>query len=217
MKKFKHVIITRFNYPEDYLNFKERMDFFNKFTLPNVSKQTNIDFEWVFFSNKELDIDFKNKSFHTLSSYKEYKKELEKDYEYIIETRLDNDDVISPDVINFIQEAFESNHEQFEEFVIELKGYRYDLRNDTFYQDKMYNDKFSSPFLSLVSKLGRGKYVFDYVHGQMCREYPTVFSLDRMWVQMIHSSNKLMNQDNERVIASRGIKCKEPEWFSSLK
>lgn len=216
-QKFKHVLITRFNYPEDYAKFDERMNLFKKYTLPNVQNQTNMDFEWIIFSDKELEIDFKNKFFVNLTKYKQYKEELEQEYEYIIETRLDNDDVISLDFINKIQDYFNEFIEYQDNFVIEPRGYRYDARNDTFYEDKFYNPTFSSPFLSLVSKLGSKKYVFDYVHGQMCREYPTYFIKERGWVQIIHSTNKLMNKDTEAIIASRGIKCEEPGWFSNLK
>jgi|GEM_PF-4852046 len=216
-KKFKHLILTRFNYKEDYEYLDERIKLFNKYTLPNVKNQTNQDFEWIFFSDKELDINFENKFFVTLSKYKQYKKELEQEYEYLIETRLDNDDVISLNFVNKIQSYFKEFIDYQDNFVIEPRGYRYDFRNDTFYEDKLYNMSFSSPFLSLVSKLGSDKYVFDFVHGQMCKEYPTYFIQEREWVQMIHSSNKLMNKVSEEVIASRGIKCKEPGWFSKLK
>lgn len=51
----------------------------------------------------------------------------------------------------------------------------------------------------------------------MCREYPTRFINNRLWIQMIHNSNKLMNSDSEKVIASWGNKCDKPAWFKELK
>lgn len=209
MKKFKHVIITRFNYPEDKKDlFDDRMKLFKKYTLPSVKAQTNKDFTWVFFSNKELDIDFSDKKFVTLKSYKEWKKELSKEYEYIIETRLDNDYVISPNFIESIQLSFMKN-----EYVIEFKGYRYDQRINQMYEDTFYNRGKTSPFVSLVSKLADEKYIFDYSHGDICNHFKTLYKEQKMWAQVIHNSNKLMNKDGPEIIAKRGKRCSKPFWF----
>ena len=213
MKKYKHIILTRFNYPDDYVHIENRMDLFNKYTLPSVKAQTNMDFEWVFFSDKELDIDFKNKRFVTLASYREYKEELKNDFDYIIETRLDNDDVIGPDLIKQIHEKVDNMTYEGPK-VIEFGGYRYDARNNAFYVDILYNNKFSSPFISFIYDINTEHYVFDFVHGQMCREFDTVFISPAHWVQIIHNTNKLMNKDSESVIASRGQLCEPPVWWN---
>lgn len=218
MKKFKHVVITRFNYPDDKKDlFNERMKLFNKFTLLNMKNQTCMDFTWVFFSDKDLNIDFDNKKFVNLTSYNKFKKELELEYDYIIETRLDNDDIFSKNMIEVVQDVFKSNIKERDTLLIESKGFRYDMRNDTFYEDIFYSKTRSSPFISLCSKLGSDNYVFDYVHGQMCLMFDTFFIDNKLWVQMIHNSNKLMNKDSELIISNRGIKCEEPNWFTVLR
>lgn len=209
-KKFKHVVITRFNY-DDREARDERMKIFKKHTLPNMQRQSCKDFTWVFFSKEELDIDFENKKFFTLTSYKQWKEELKKEYEYIIETRLDNDDMVSPNYIESIQLNFMEHT-----FVIEFQGYRYDKRNDTFYEDRFYNRNMTSPFLSLVSKLSEDRYVFEYDHNQMGSKFPLKLVFNRMWVQIIHESNKLMNKDSEKIISRRGRKCRPPLWFRYL-
>src|SRR5690606_12351098 len=119
-----------------------------KYTLPSIKNQTCKDFIWAIFSDEELEIDYDNKMFFYRDSYFAWKEKLEEEYEYIIETRLDNDDIIHPGFIKSIQASFLEKT-----FVLDFRGYRYDLRNDSIYEDKLYSSSFTSPFLSLISKL----------------------------------------------------------------
>lgn len=211
MKEFKHVVLTRFNYPEGFELIEERLDLFKKYTLKSMNRQTCKNFTWVFFTENDLDIDFENKVFIKKEDYPLWKKKLSEEYEYIIETRLDNDDIIHPGFIQSIQSNFIDNT-----FVLDFSGYRYDLRDDTIYEDKLYSSSFTSPFLSLISKLKDGLYVFDYNHREMGKNFKTIFKEQRLWIQMIHNSNKLMNKDSTEKIARKGRKCNKPDWLKDL-
>lgn len=215
MNKFKHLIITRFNYPENYPNLKERIDLFNKYTFKGIKDQTNQNFKWIILSNNELNI--KNATCMSLGNLHKYIKKL--DYEYLITTRLDNDDFLLPEYINSIQ-AFIGKRilEENPILLIDTLGYRLDERNNAFYKDKLYSNIFSSPFISLIEKKGHElkSHVYTYEHGGMCRRFPSVIVDKILWLQIIHNTNLAMNKDSNHIIAMRGVECNIPEELKEL-
>lgn len=118
---FKHFIITRFNvniHPEEYelrLNdtwLFERFDFFSRFCLPSIVAQDEQNFEWIILFDEQTPEKFM-KMIRVFEKYKNIKPvycadfstvmprvkhyiaEAAEGYDYILTTRLDNDDALS--------------------------------------------------------------------------------------------------------------------------
>ena len=135
---FQHYIITRFNLRRDDWKMtrnddlvlsdswiEERFELFENFCFPSVKKQTNQNFEWLVFFDintpekylikiKKFNMQFEK--FHPyfidgmdsfLPSINEKVRELDQK-QYIISSRLDNDDSIHKDYIDVVQRRFKS-------------------------------------------------------------------------------------------------------------
>lgn len=107
---------------------------------------------------------------------------------WIIHTRLDNDDLLHPDFVKKVQARFRNMP-----MVIDTKGYRKKEETGEVVKFTFYNNKTTSPFLSLIQRtedLGTGAY--QYKHGEMGHRFPLEVIPEFLWLQRIHSSNKQM-------------------------
>ena len=209
MKKFNHFILTRFNLAirgriglePEWLN--HRFELFERFCYPSVVGQSNQNFKWlVFFDSRTPEV-FKNKvreysqyqNFVPVytDGYKEilslYKKailnHLEDGSEYLITTRLDNDDAIFKDFVKTIQDNF--NEQEFE-FISFSNGY-------VWYNHKIYSYKYlANPFTNLIEKING--LTVNGIKTAQCITHTKLASIAKQlntraaWLQVIHENNQ---------------------------
>lgn len=212
--KFEHIILTRFNLKlecwkkdkkgnsvdtEEWL--KSRFFLFEKYCLPSIKNQTNQNFKWiVVFDHTTPErfrsiIDHYNENYKNFfpiytdhsSHLKEIINEIVSDSEYLISTRIDNDDAFHKNTIKIIQKQFKG---QNFDFVNLLKGYILDTIKNKIYLAK----EDSNPFITLIEK-------------KMGCHFKTVFSVNHKaagrlgkikqvkrgiyWLRTIHDRNLL--------------------------
>lgn len=208
MKKFNHFILTKFNLARkggvalepEWLN--HRFELFEQFCYPSVVGQTNQNFKWlVFFDSKTPEL-FKNK-IREYSQYKNfvpvyaqgfgtisllYKKtileHLEDGAEYLITTRLDNDDAIFKDFVQTIQDNF--NEQEFE-FINFSNGY-------IWYEHKINSYRYlANPFATLIEKIN--DLSVDGIKTAQCVDHSKLASIAKQlntraaWLQVVHQKN----------------------------
>lgn len=235
---FKHFIFTRWNLLDDkttiYNNpaitnpegwMDHRIKLFEKYCLPNVMLQKG-DFIWLlsFAPGTPKWITDKYASFPHIKIIYEYpktwlRKQPLKDGEWIITSRLDNDDTIYPDYIERVQEQF---NEKF--LLVDTDGLQRDLLTDKYYtryikipggEIDLKTARFytverktcNSPFISLIEQVGtdwmsishdpkekrlitdRIKTCYWCSHGKMEWHFPAVKINEVLYVMNIHSKN----------------------------
>jgi hypothetical protein len=187
MSGFQHFIITQFNlrnFPKSSHNdndkwidwTKNRIGIFREFCLPSLINQSVKDFTWLLYFDSETPSDFKpvidelsaipfieicycNGMEDFLKNYMvEVKKRFNSSSEWIITTRIDNDDCLHADAIKTIQNNFIPENK----FLIALSsGYVLNAA------DKTLSHYFypQSPFLTLIERKDENiKGVFEKGH-----------------------------------------------------
>lgn len=224
---YTHYIITRFNYPNDYPYLSERFDIFNKFTKPSLEAQTNKNFIWLIITNPNhisLFSKFNQINVKVIPSIEPYPSwsvvysTINKNplTEYIISTRICNDDAIHKDFVKSIQNEFLLNPTSR---ILDSKGYRYLIDTKILYTQDKYNQNFPTPFCSLVYKnnykLISANYkdqslpslIMEKAHDTLHKFYPvTIFTEQRMWCQTIHGYNKLMKGEGNEIVELSKLK-----------
>ena len=194
---------------EDWLS--QRFNLFNHYCLPSVKNQSNQNFFWSVFFDTETPQIYKeiieqiSESYSVfqpiyINGYPELLDSLknfihhhigEKD-EYIITTRLDNDDLIHKDFIDSIQNLFKP----IDKMVIDLRhGYQICVKGPK-NEIREYDNSFN-PFVSLVESRSYYKTVLSQMHRDWKNANATiVFDKKRLWIELIHQKNKLNEVDN---------------------
>ncbi len=215
----KHFVITRFNLQsadweltrqgEKVLSTKwleERFDLFSNYCLPSVENQSNSNFYWCVFFDRETPVKFRNKidaisermdnfvpffieNLEALNStcIEFIESKIDNATNYIITTRLDNDDIIHKDFIDVIQNHYPLS----ENLVIDLqRGYQINM-------ERGGNEirKIHFPFNQFISFVERRdtqiKTVMNKQHQEWKRHENVFRYVDReLWIELIHSSNK---------------------------
>lgn len=214
---FQHYIITRFNLRKDDWTvtknnetvlseawLKERFELFENFCLSSVKNQTNQNFKWLVFFDINTPDNYKRRVAEIQENYAnfipffidgmnnflpEIKKNIKllDNKEYIISSRLDNDDSLHKDYINVIQSYFNNQ----DHFAIDLvDGYTLQTGEKTRFglKKQLYN-----PFISLIEKKENFKSVwFRNRHGSWKHEKNILrVSNKRLWLCVVHNSNKV--------------------------
>jgi Protein of unknown function (DUF3118). len=118
----EHHIITRFNlrssWAYDEAWFLDRLELFDKYTLPSLRRQTNKNFTWhLLFDQKRtkphlekleaLNHNGIDLRFHLFGEkeepFEELKKQIYSEGEAILTSRVDNDDILHPDYVAVMQ------------------------------------------------------------------------------------------------------------------
>ena len=214
---FQHYILTRFNLraknwtttknnekvlTEEWL--EERFDLFENFCLSSVKNQNNQNFKWLVFFDINTPEVYKRKVEAYQNTYQnfipcfidgmenflpEIKKNIKQmDAEdYIITSRLDNDDCIHEDYIQSVQDQFAK---QEHEAIDIIDGYTLEM-GETNRLGRL--TKLNNPFISLIEKKGDFKTVwFRERHGSWKYEKNmTKIKNNRLWLSIIHSRNKV--------------------------
>jgi len=216
---FQHFLITRFNLRKsDWTTnkknvavlteewHKNRFQLFTDYCFPSVSAQTNKNFEWLVFfdvTTPEIYQDkirilgsqlsnfkpiFADGMEQFLPSLKNYISEF--DTEYIITSGLDNDDCLSKDYIQSVQNRFENQEFMAIDFI---DGYTLQI-SPTYKLGKklhLYN-----PFISLIEKNTNIVTVCNISHRLWKKESRiTHIKNKRVWTSVIHQENKVNEFD----------------------
>ncbi|RCW27029.1 glycosyltransferase [Marinilabilia salmonicolor] len=227
--QFDHFLITRFNVPwvdgkasdEDWLS--QRMEIFIKYCLPSVKSQTSNNFTWLIYLDvftpewalNQLKNNLpKNTLLITVNTFEQMKKQVRSDLtqinhqkaDYIITSRLDNDDAISPQYIELIQQNFKEKHGKFINF---QQGLCYSIEKQIF-SAYTYNN---SPFLSKIERVNKGvSSILAHDHVETLAQ----IQLDgNHWVQIIHGQN-VSNGLRGKIIRAANLK-KQNNWLSQYK
>ncbi|MGJ5642189.1 glycosyltransferase [Formosa sp. S-31] len=212
---FSHFLITRFNLrKEDWKTNKNRVEvltdewhrnrfkLFTNFCVPSVASQTNTNFTWLVFFDKSTTPEFKvliSEIESQLPNFKplfidgmsaflpEIKKQVQNcKSDYIITSRLDNDDCISKHYINSIQAKFK--HQDFMALDY-INGYTMQTSTDMRIGKRLHQ---FNPFLSLIEKNNSPKTIWSMNHADWKREASILQIKDEpMWCSVIHSENKV--------------------------
>ncbi|MEO2064647.1 MAG: glycosyltransferase [Christiangramia sp.] len=189
---------------EDWLN--HRIDLFSSYCLPSVLGQKEKEFKWLIFFERDSPTPVNNliKKLNSypfiepifLSGYEEFQSDLPSivqsrlncDSEYVVTTRLDNDDALHKDFIKYLHDSFELKNNFLIDFpsglFLELEGMI--KLGHTF---SPYNQ-----FISLVESLEDHEIitVFGKEHDKWGEDYEIKsVKLNYAWLQITHSRNKI--------------------------
>ena len=217
---FKHYIFTRWNLldkdttiynnpavkdPEEWT--KHRAKLFKR-TLESVMLQTCTDFTWLLAFAKETPQHITDalKTFPHILIIREYPADWlrriwhTRKGDWLITSRLDNDDVILPEYIETVQSYFDKTFK-----LVDVGGYQYDLATKKHYDPDRAGC--TSPFISLIEQVGtpwqsiskdpkEAKLIEDPVktvyycsHSKMEWHFPSVKDKKRLYKMVIHDKN----------------------------
>lgn len=217
MPDFSHLILTRFNLrtayggsaaPDEHW-LSRRFELFDKVCYPSVRGQSRQNFKWLIFFDAETPDAFKRKiseyatwdrfivcyarSFEDIEITDVVSPHIDAHADYLITTRLDNDDAISVDFIENVQSCF---HGQQGEFVNFCNGYI--LCKDKLYAAKQY----ANPFVSMIESTKSFQTVWCAKHSNLPQKGKVInIETEPTWVQVVHGGN---------VINRRGLCIRVP-------
>jgi len=217
---FKHWIFTRFNKLDNQMSIynnpaisdpdkwmEHRMKLFDEITLMSVMLQTERNFTWLlsFDYRTPGDILKKYASFPEVEIIFDYppdwlrRQNLNKG-DWIITSRLDNDDYISPTFIEKVQAQFDETFK-----LVDTDGRLHDLATGKLYTVERKSN--NSPFISLIEQVGtdwmsiskdskerrlitdRVKTVYWCSHSKMEWHFPSVKINEVLYRTTVHSEN----------------------------
>ncbi len=215
----KHFLVTRFNIRfKDWKTTKNgekvltdewmrhRLRLFENYCLPSVINQSNQNFVWCIFFDKETMVDiedkiqyFKKKCKNIYPIYlndasemvcglvKAIKNNTTKKDKFIITTRLDNDDILHKDFIKTIQNNFTPIHNT----VIDLKaGFQVHIKRNN-PEIREFDSPFNQ-FISVVEDITQIRTVLSKQHLEW-KNSKSIISIEkpRLWIEVVHHKNKL--------------------------
>lgn len=186
---------------------ENRFNLFKNYCLPSVKNQTNQNFVWCIFFDVNTPLIYKKKieiisqeykNLHPIfidgisnlvPSFKDFIIKNSNYDEYIITTRLDNDDLIHKDFIKTIQKLYSP----IAETVIDLQsGYQVTLPiNFKNHQIRSYNHP-SNAFISVIEHIDNFNTIYSKMHYDW-KNSNNIISYDKkkMWIELVHQENKV--------------------------
>lgn len=210
---FQHYLITRFNYgwldnaamsrtgtavnTSQWLD--ERVELFETFCLPSVSRQTCQNFTWVMQFDPQTPVEILDR-YKTRSNVEiiqepiaDYFAGLKLKEPFLLTSRLDNDDALHEGYIEAVQSCFAGETQ-----LLDTRGFQFDRGRHRFHTDG--RRKPNSPFLTLIEKLeGPPKTVHFVDHAKMRRHFPARRLKQRLWCQVVHETNLLNRIRGQRL------------------
>lgn len=207
-----HVILTRFNLPnggresrlrnsENWL--KERFEIFEKYCLPSVTNQSDQNFQWFIYFDKNTPEPYKTKAlnyqtqFNKISIFWETDPPISKIQAQILEkapnqattlvtSRLDNDDMIHTNFLETLKKAVISSEDSKRMEVLNFPN-GYILSGNTLYS----HTDISNAFASLKEPLSTTiRSVWAEQHVALDKLAPIKqLEDDAKWLQIIHGKN----------------------------
>jgi len=183
---------------------EHRFFLFKNFCFPSVKNQSNQNFIWLVYFDietpdkykekiKQFQADYNNFIPKFINGYDEFLESIKKDIysiieneiEYVITTRLDNDDCIHFNFINTVQQTFNKQ----DKCIIDFEdGYILQLSPSILYTKSR---QISNPFISLIEKYEKFETVFSKMHTEWKTNKIISIKNNFLWLQIIHDTNKL--------------------------
>ena len=216
-RKFTHYLITRFNVPVnnwhkdkagkpvlDHLWMENRLNLFAQYCLPTIVQQSERGFQWLIYCDrqthpallkkiKELILLTPQARIIPVTDFEELLTELRgrlsgSETEYVITSRLDNDDGLGPNFISDVQQAFSDQDKLIINFT---KGVLYDHSKKVL--TEIRNSE-RNHYGSLIESAGQKEFVtvMGYPHG-IPPEGSTELNLHNRfsWLKVIHDRNMI--------------------------
>ncbi len=200
---FEHFILTRFDYPADYPHLQQRIELFQRYTLPSIERQSCQNFTWIIRTKSP---EVASLITHLPNAKTQSDFQVRPQSAWVITTRLDNDDAVSPLFIEQIQQRFQER-----ELVIDSKGYRIDHERNSCGKFDYYDKVRCSPFASLIEQSTGIRGIYHVMHGELGKHHDVEIIADHLWAQVIHKTNKLMRWGKQIKGTS------PPAWITQLK
>jgi len=199
---FRHFLLTRFSVAIfgsrfcDRTWLDRRFELFEKYCFPSVQAQSNQSFEWLVFFDSSLPEDLRARvttyaqfpPFRPIyvkgvrrNSLREVMQGLAISSEYIITSRLDNDDALAIGYIEAVQKCFAK---QKFEFINIPNGYIWD-------GSRAYSVRHTSNgFVSLIERTDRCKTALKFDHRKVAK-HGRLLQVENMpgWVLVVHGDN----------------------------
>ncbi len=186
--------------------YEERFRLFETYCFPSVKNQADQDFVWCIYFDTMTTSHYRNKIEQITASYPVIRlffidgiKDLQvafqsyirsaaqHDNQFVITSRLDNDDLLHTDFIKHIKHLFQPIHQT----VIDIRtGYQLCIEKEHA-EIRFLMNRFN-PFVSLIEEVSKAETVLSRMH----REWEAVDNVivvdyKRLWIELIHQSNKL--------------------------
>jgi hypothetical protein len=169
--------------------------------LNSLEIQTCLNFKFLIFIDKNTPNNLKKRLKDFIPNYlnkveweiietpfNSYLKNIKIHTEYLITSRIDNDDEYLPTFVKTIQDSF-----NYCEEVIDVIGIQYDtIRNKFYTSGRLFPN---SPFISLIEKSVDIKSIYYCPHTNMCKHFKCRFSNSNEinYIQNIYNDN-IMNK-----------------------
>ena len=192
-RNFQHRDIPRI----DKQWLPDRFQLFDKFCYPSVKSQINQNFTWLVFFDHETPREFRElvdrysnwscfQAVYTdlwddATCWKHIESRLDSSTDFVITSRLDNDDAIAKNYIELVQRQF---NKQSLEFITFTRGYQ--LSHGSLHLIKWRRNHFESLIVERAKKLT----LFRFDHNKIYENGP-VREIDdgRVWCEVIHGRN----------------------------
>ena len=229
---YVHILFTRFNVPsggrEQQIRLgdgwlEHRFDLFDRYCFPSVKLQTKRDFLWVVFFDENTPEHFRSKIDAYSSNFAEFtpvyvrkwdtaviKEKLSSfisGYDYLLMTRLDNDDAISR---NFCEKLYEQDLRE---------GVYYNFNRGLTFKDGVAYDHSddSNAFLSLYESTDNYTGVWKYQHPEVIKKFEVVqIYQSHSWLQVVHDRN-VSNRIRGRIKSGSRWTKDYPDGIGSVK
>jgi hypothetical protein len=204
MARFRHLILTRFNVriPE-FPNaggpnwLQHRFDVFERFCLPCVRSQSNLNFDWLLLCRPDIPGNLRERlqkyaewpnirpvdmeGYFTQAAVQSAVREYSQGVTHLITTRLDNDDGICRNFVEIIQNHFSGQDFEFLNFTngyIWAEGMAYAGQHRT------------NPFISLIERAENPSTVYSGNHMRL-HELGPIRQIEEPpgWLQVVHARN----------------------------
>lgn len=198
---------------------KNRFELFESYCLPSVMNQTNQHFVWYVFFDVDTPDLFRGKVDEIAAKYANFRPVYIDGLEalvgavtglieggiengrpqYVITTRMDNDDIIHKDFIKRIQEAFVPVHgtviDAREGYQLSIEKHKSEVRE--------YTHPFNA-FVSVIEKSTACKTVLSKMHYDWAKSDNVIVIDDaRLWIELVHQRNKMnaTRKDIKKIVA----------------
>ena len=207
--RFKHFVIVKFDYPEGYPFMIWKKDQLRWCLLQSLRNQTNKEFVLVFNSTHPMP----HEGFGEMiisPVWKDKVREAAEDYDYVITTRLDGDDFVTPDFIQTIQDNFEET----DKLILQPNGWIYETRT------KMLVDSFVTPTMvlnnfSFIEKVDKEdplsvQSCYVWAHSMIGKKYKIKFIEEKIHIWCINQESlKAISRPPSRFIKEKPNQLEE--------
>lgn len=215
--RYTHLLLTRFNVREseaDSLALNEawlakRFELFDNYCFPSIINQTCKDFKWIILLDgktpekfRQLEHEYHNKAglelyFEYLEGYYDYTnlapvlaKYIPEGVEYVVTSRVDNDDALAPDYIAEVHKNLVFSAEK--NFISFNRGIQYFSKQDLSYNVEYATNHFTT-LVEPASKPFSTVLCFDHTQADSIGVFHVIDTHRPMWTEVVHGNNVINN------------------------